>query len=97
MGDLINARNCYIALVSEDGQALEFPYYVDEQGSRASAAHGPGLTEYVLRTRKAAAGEPGRGPMSSLRARGSFSRRPGPVPIPGWACRNGVRRGGRWA
>ena len=53
VGDLINARNCYIALVSEDGQALEFPYYVDEQGGKGhQPAHGPGLTEYVLRTRK---------------------------------------------
>ena len=53
VGDLINARNCYIALVSEDGQALEFPYYVDEQGGKGiSRRMGPGLTEYVLRTRK---------------------------------------------
>ena len=53
VGDLINARNCYIALVSEDGQALEFPYYVDEQGGKGiSRRMGRGLTEYVLRTRK---------------------------------------------
>ena len=53
VGELINARNCYIALVSEDGQALEFPYYVDEQGGKGiSRRMGPGLTEYVLRTRK---------------------------------------------
>ena len=53
VGDLINARNCYIALVSEDGQALEFPYYVDEQGGKGiSRRMGRGLTEYVLHTRK---------------------------------------------
>ena len=37
VGDLINARNCYIALVSEDGQGWNLPYHVDEQGGRASA------------------------------------------------------------
>lgn len=53
VGDLINARNCYIALVSDDGQELHFPYYVDEQGGLGiSRRMGKGLTEYVLRTRK---------------------------------------------
>lgn len=53
VGDLINARNCYIALVSEDGQELHFPYYVDEQGGKGPTRRmGRGLTEYVLRTRK---------------------------------------------
>src|SRR5690606_29963474 len=29
VGQLLNAENFFIALVSEDGRSLEFPYYVD--------------------------------------------------------------------
>ncbi|MEJ7747121.1 MAG: EAL domain-containing protein, partial [Luteimonas sp.] len=51
VGELLNAENFYIALQSEDGTSLEFPYWVD--------AHNPppparpmkqGLTEYVMRS-----------------------------------------------
>ncbi|HEU0277416.1 MAG TPA: diguanylate cyclase [Rhodanobacteraceae bacterium] len=52
IGDLLYARNFYIALLSDDGARLSFPYWADERNSdfaprRLSAAHG--MTEYVLR------------------------------------------------
>ncbi len=49
--ELLYARNFYIALLSEDGDELEFAYFVDEYDSfhgRRKLARG--LTEYVLRT-----------------------------------------------
>jgi diguanylate cyclase (GGDEF)-like protein len=47
---LINARNFYIALLSEDGTAIEYPYAVDETGeSYESRPVGRGLSEYVIR------------------------------------------------
>lgn len=50
VGDLINAENFFIALLSEDGQMLEFPYAVDESGEMFRARRvGNGLSEYVLR------------------------------------------------
>ncbi len=50
VGELINAENFFIALVSEDGQALDFPYYIDSTKRRPhSRPMGRGLSEYVLR------------------------------------------------
>ena len=47
--DLINARNFCIALVSEDGTELSFPYSVDECDRENPARKlANGLTEYVL-------------------------------------------------
>ena len=50
VGDLLNAENFFIALLSEDGQTLDFPYYVDayQRGNR-SRPLGRGLSEFVLR------------------------------------------------
>ena len=54
VSELLNADNFYIALLSEDGTTLEFPYRVD-----LNARHGParplgrGLTEYTLRSGRA--------------------------------------------
>ncbi|MFN4118958.1 EAL domain-containing protein [Acidovorax sp.] len=50
VGELLNARNFYIALLSEDSSELHFPYYVDENhvGTK-SRPLGNGMTEYVLR------------------------------------------------
>lgn len=48
--ELIDARNFFIALLSDDGSELQFPYSVDERDperQRRQLAHG--LTEYVLR------------------------------------------------
>jgi diguanylate cyclase (GGDEF)-like protein len=50
VGDLLNARNFYIALVSEDGGELSFPYRVDEHDHNPQPRKlGGGMTEYVLR------------------------------------------------
>jgi diguanylate cyclase (GGDEF)-like protein len=51
---LLYARNFYIALVSDDGSELEFPYSVDERDPvRERRQLAKGLTEYVLRTGQA--------------------------------------------
>jgi len=50
VGALLNAENFYIALLSEDRNMLEFPYYVDAEGnSKSSRVLGRGLSEHVLR------------------------------------------------
>ncbi|MGJ4730213.1 EAL domain-containing protein, partial [Luteimonas sp. SDU101] len=52
--ELLDARNFYIALLSEDGSSLEFPYSVDELDPvRRPRRLGTGLTEYVIRTGEA--------------------------------------------
>src|SRR5690606_2291577 len=49
VGELLYARNFYIALLSEDGGHLEFPYSIDERDPvRASRVIGHGMTEYVI-------------------------------------------------
>jgi diguanylate cyclase (GGDEF)-like protein len=54
VGELLFARNFYIALLSDDGGTLNFPYSVDEfDQSRSARRLGRGLTEYVLRTGRA--------------------------------------------
>ncbi|MCW8808402.1 MAG: diguanylate cyclase [Rhodanobacter sp.] len=51
VGRLLNAENFFIALISEDCQHLDFPYYVDtETRGMPSRPIGHGLSEYVLRT-----------------------------------------------
>jgi two-component system cell cycle sensor histidine kinase/response regulator CckA len=51
VGELMYARNFYIAVYDAATQLLTFPYFVDEQDSRpAPKKLGKGLTEYVLRT-----------------------------------------------
>jgi diguanylate cyclase (GGDEF)-like protein len=53
VGELLYARNFYIAMISEDGERLEFPYSIDERdGRRQSRPLGFGLTEYVLTRRR---------------------------------------------
>jgi diguanylate cyclase (GGDEF)-like protein len=54
VGELLFARNFYIALLADDGGTLAFPYSVDEFDlSRVARRLGRGLTEYVLRTGRA--------------------------------------------
>ncbi|MDC8011313.1 bifunctional diguanylate cyclase/phosphodiesterase [Tahibacter soli] len=49
VGGLLNARNFYIALASDDRGELGFPYSVDEfDHERKARKPGRGLTEYVL-------------------------------------------------
>ena len=51
VGELMYARNLYIALYDNNSQVLSFPYFVDEQDSRPEPRKlGRGLTEYVLRS-----------------------------------------------
>jgi diguanylate cyclase (GGDEF)-like protein len=53
VGGLLYARNFYIAMLSDDGSMLEFPYSVDERDARRETRKiGKGLTEYVLRSGK---------------------------------------------
>ena len=54
IGRLLYAKNFYIAMLSADGDALEFPYSADERDVQIGARKlGRGLTEYVLRTGQA--------------------------------------------
>lgn len=47
---LLNADNFYVALLTENGQQVYFPYYVDEQDHAAKQRRlRKGMTEYVLR------------------------------------------------
>ncbi|WP_242006764.1 putative bifunctional diguanylate cyclase/phosphodiesterase [Aerolutibacter ruishenii] len=49
VGELLYARNFYIALLSEDGGFLEFPYSIDERDiARPARKLSSGLTEYVI-------------------------------------------------
>ncbi|MBD7920544.1 EAL domain-containing protein [Xanthomonas sp. CFBP 8703] len=53
VGGLIDARNLYIALLSDDAKMLEFVYSVDEHSPRRPLRRrGRGLTEYVMRKRR---------------------------------------------
>jgi diguanylate cyclase (GGDEF)-like protein len=49
VGELLYARNFYIALLSDDGLHLEFPYSIDERdGPRVTRKLGTGSTEHVI-------------------------------------------------
>ena len=51
VGELMPARNFYIALYDADTRIITFPYFVDEfDETPAPKPPGKGLTEYVLRT-----------------------------------------------
>jgi diguanylate cyclase (GGDEF)-like protein len=54
IGELLYARNFYVALLSQEGRYLEFPYAVDEIDTRNAHERGraraKGLTEYVIDT-----------------------------------------------
>jgi diguanylate cyclase (GGDEF)-like protein len=65
VGQLLNARNFFIALLTEQRDALEFPYFVDSQdrGQPATRPLARGLSEYVLRH-----GEPLMGSMPQILA-----------------------------
>lgn len=53
VGELLDAENFYIALLSSDGTSLEIPYTVDTAGDqRGDRPLGRGLSEYVLRQRR---------------------------------------------
>ncbi|HZX80736.1 MAG TPA: EAL domain-containing protein [Lysobacter sp.] len=50
VGEFLDARNFYIALLSDDDGMLHFPYFVDQNGNRAASRRlGRGVTEYAMR------------------------------------------------
>ena len=60
VGDLMHAKNFYIALYDPDRDTVKFPYFVDERDERPlSRKAGKGLTEYVIRTGEALLATPG--------------------------------------
>lgn len=53
VGELIDAKNFYIALLGDDGRTVSFPYAADEhEHDWRSRPFGRGLTEYVLETQR---------------------------------------------
>lgn len=53
VSELLNASNFFIALLSDDGSELRFPYFVDERDTPMSARRlTNGITEWVLRNRQ---------------------------------------------
>ncbi|GGA66237.1 bifunctional diguanylate cyclase/phosphodiesterase [Arenimonas soli] len=90
VGDLISAKNFYIALLSDDGATVSFPYVVDEhERDWGSRSFGRGLTEYVLRTNQPQLVDAARAEqlMASGEIEGSFVGAPTlvwlGVPLPG--------------
>jgi diguanylate cyclase (GGDEF)-like protein len=71
VGELLYARNFYIALLSEDGDRLEFPYSIDERdAARVSRRLDTGMTEYVITTGRALLTDPQR--LAQLEAEGQL-------------------------
>jgi len=53
LSDLLDARNFFIALLSNDGTSLAFTYFVDERDERLAERNlTNGISEYVLRCRE---------------------------------------------
>ncbi len=54
VGELMDARNFYVALLDDETQTIHFPYFVDEEDPEPPppAERSRGLTDYVLRTGK---------------------------------------------
>jgi len=59
VGELMPAKNFYIALYDEAADLITFPYFIDEiDAAPAPRAPGAGLTEHVLRTGRALLSKP---------------------------------------
>jgi two-component system, cell cycle sensor histidine kinase and response regulator CckA len=60
VAELMEAKNFYIAVLSEDGERIEVPYFVDEEDPEPPPpeAWRGGLTDYVLRTGKPLLADP---------------------------------------
>lgn len=68
--ELMYARNFYIALLSEDGERLEFPYSIDERDvHRVSRRLDSGMTERVIATGRPLLADPKR--MLDIRGHGT--------------------------
>lgn len=69
VGELLYARNFYIALVTDDEDYIEFPYSIDERDAlRVRRRLGAGLTEYVIASGRALLADRAR--IDELEARG---------------------------
>src|SRR5207342_3122679 len=54
VGELLYARNFYIALLAGDGDELELPYSIDERDpTRPPPKFGMGVTYYVIKSGRA--------------------------------------------
>ena len=54
LSELLQADNCYIALLDKDGQQLNFPFYLDQYSpTQKQRPLQRGLTEYVIRSGEA--------------------------------------------
>ncbi len=54
VGEFLDARNFYVATLSEDGQFLHFPYFVDQFGTRQQSRRlDNGISEFVIARRQA--------------------------------------------
>jgi diguanylate cyclase (GGDEF)-like protein len=74
VGELLYARNFYIAMLSADGTRLEFPYSVDERDVvRDPRRMARGLSEYVINTGQALLAD--RATIAELEAEGSVRSR----------------------
>jgi PAS domain S-box-containing protein len=72
VGGLMSAKNFYVALLSEDGRELSFPYFVDEHvAAPPPRALANGFTEYVLQTARPLLATAAEIP-PLLRARGAY-------------------------
>ena len=77
VGQLLNAENFFIALLSDDRARLEFPYYADPHRDDRPM-HRPlarGLSEYVLRHRRPLLAN--RDQVTELERQGELENRPG--------------------
>ncbi len=71
VGELLYARNFYIALLSDDGERLEFPYSIDERDvARPTRRLGGGMTEFVISSGRAVLADRRR--ISELEAQGQL-------------------------
>ncbi len=84
VGDLLFARNFYIALFEVMTGEVTFPYYIDEQSAAAPAPRRGqrGLTEYVIRQRRPCLID--YDDASALMAAGEIANNPGPVRSQSW-------------
>jgi len=54
IGEFLDARNFYVATLSEDGQFLDFPYFVDQFGTSVQSRRlDNGISEFVIARRRA--------------------------------------------
>ena len=75
VGELINAENFFIALLTEDRRRLQFPYYVgDEDTAPQERELARGLSEYVMRSGQAFLGFPQE--VAELSACGEIDKEP---------------------